>query len=172
MTANFSELRVLLVDDNANMRSIIAAILEGAGIKDVRHARDGEIGLKILRDWPADIAIVDYLMTPIDGLEFTRKVRFGRGALNNQLPIIMVTGYADRIRVIEARDAGVTELVVKPVTAHAVLSRMTQVIYKPRSFVRTEDYFGPDRRRRGDPNYSGPLRRKKDNKPEPEPVMV
>lgn len=172
MSANLGALRVLLVDDNANMRSIIAAILEGAGVKDVRHARDGEMGLAILRDWPADIAIVDYLMTPMDGLEFTRKVRFGRGAMNNQLPIIMITGYADLIRVIDARDAGVTELVVKPVTAHAILSRLTQVIYKPRSFVRTDDYFGPDRRRRGDPNYSGPKRRKKDDKPEPDPVLV
>jgi two-component system, chemotaxis family, chemotaxis protein CheY len=172
MSANLSALRVLLIDDNANMRSIIAAILEGIGIKDVRHARDGEIGLSILREWPADIAIIDYLMTPIDGLEFTRKVRFGRGALNNQLPIIMVTGYADRIRVLEARDAGVTELVVKPVTANAVLSRLNQVIYKPRPFVRTDDYFGPDRRRRNDPDYKGPMRRQKDNKPDPDPVLV
>lgn len=165
MSAKLGALRVLLIDDNANMRSIIAAILEGIGIKDVRHAKDGETGLGILREWPADIAIIDYLMSPIDGLEFTRKIRNGRGALNNQLPIIMVTGYADRVRVLEARDAGVTELIVKPVTANAVLTRLNQVIYKPRPFARTEDYYGPDRRRRSELSYNGPLRRRLDLNP-------
>jgi CheY-like chemotaxis protein len=172
MSAKLSALRVLLIDDNANMRSIMAAVLEGVGIKDVRHAKDGEIGLAILREWPADIAIVDYLMSPIDGLEFTRKIRHGRGALNNQLPIIMVTGYADRVRVLEARDAGVTELVVKPVTANAVLTRLNQVIYKPRSFVRTDDYYGPDRRRRSDLAYVGPMRRKVDLSPKSRVVHI
>jgi len=172
MSAKLDALRVLLIDDNANMRSIIAAILEGIGIKDVRHAKDGEIGLGILREWPADIAIIDYLMSPIDGLEFTRQIRHSRRGLNNQMPIIMVTGYADRVRVLEARDAGVTELVVKPVTANAVLTRLNQVIYKPRSFVRTDDYYGPDRRRRSDIAYIGPMRRESDLSPKSRVVKI
>jgi DNA-binding response OmpR family regulator len=77
----------------------------------------------------------------------------------------MVTGYADRVRVLEARDAGVTELIVKPVTANAVLTRLNQVIYKPRPFARTEDYYGPDRRRRSELSYNGPLRRHLDLNP-------
>lgn len=162
MSAKLNALRILLIDDNANMRSIIAAILDGVGIKDIRQAKDGEDGLAILREWPIDIAIVDYQMSPMDGLEFTRKVRKSTNGLNNQMPIIMVTGYADRVRVLEARDAGVTELVVKPVTANAVLSRLSEVIYKPRAFARTETYFGPDRRRRTDANYKGPMRRRSD----------
>ncbi len=74
----------------------------------------------------------------------------------------MLTGYAERSLVMEARDAGVTEFIAKPLTAQALVNRLGAVIFKPRPFVRTSSYFGPDRRRRDDPNYDGPLRRSDD----------
>lgn len=146
MDAGLGALKVLLVDDNQHMRAIVATILKGIGIREVREARDGGEGLQALRDWPADIAIIDFRMEPIDGVEFTRMVRNSSDSKNPYLPIIMMTGFADRPRVCEARDAGVTELVVKPVTARSVIDRISAVVYRPRPFVRTEDYFGPRRR--------------------------
>ena len=62
----------------------------------------------------------------------------------------------------EARDVGVNEFLSKPVTARGVLERIAQVVDNPRAFVRTPAYFGPDRRRRADPNYTGPKRRASD----------
>jgi DNA-binding transcriptional ArsR family regulator len=61
--------------------------------------------------------------------------------------------------VAEARDVGVTEFLSKPVTARGVIERITRVVEHPRPFVKTTSYFGPDRRRRDDPNYPGPYRR-------------
>jgi len=78
------------------------------------------------------------------------------------IPIIMLTGHATLRRVAEARDAGVSEFLTKPLTARAVIGRIGQVVEHPRSFVRTDDYFGPDRRRRADPNHPGPFRRSTD----------
>ena len=162
MSTVLSALRVLLVDDNQHMRSIVAAILAGVGVQHVRECWDGAEALDALRQWPADVAIVDFQMTPIDGVEFTRLVRNAGDSPNPFLPIIMLTGHAERTRVEEARDAGVTEFVVKPVTARAVLDRLSAVIARPRPFVRTSDYFGPCRRRRQDPAYEGPWRRNDD----------
>jgi DNA-binding response OmpR family regulator len=105
------------------------------------------------------VAIVDFRMDPVDGVEFTRQVRNGGGGDSPYLPIIMLTGYADRTRVFEARDAGVTELIVKPVTAQAMIARLNAVIHHPRPFIRSVDYFGPCRRRTANPNYIGPERR-------------
>ena len=65
-------------------------------------------------------------------------------------------------RIAEARDAGVNEILAKPVTVRGVLSRISEVIENPRPFVRTPDYFGPERRRRADPNYTGKMRRAAD----------
>ncbi|MCF8506712.1 MAG: response regulator [Caulobacter sp.] len=146
MESGLGALRVLLVDDNQHMRAIVATILKGVGIREVREARDGAEGLQALREWPADIAIIDFRMEPIDGVEFTRMVRNSPDSKNPYLPIIMMTGFADRPRVCEARDAGVTELVVKPVTARSIIDRLTAVVFHARPFVRTDDYFGPRRR--------------------------
>ncbi len=156
MDSGLGALKVLLVDDNQHMRAIVATILKGVGIREVREARDGAEGLQALRDWPADIAIVDFRMEPIDGVEFTRMVRNASESRNPYLPIIMMTGFADRPRVEEARDAGVTELVVKPVTARSIIDRISAVVFHPRPFVRTEDYFGPRRRGIDDANDGAP----------------
>jgi DNA-binding NtrC family response regulator len=71
----------------------------------------------------------------------------------------MITGHSTQRRVTEARDVGVNEFLSKPVTARGVLERIARVVDSPRPFVRSADYFGPDRRRRADPNYNGPRRR-------------
>ena len=157
-----SALRVLLVDDNQHMRLIVGAVLAGIGVKEVRECWDGAEALDMLRQWPADVAFVDFHMSPIDGVEFTRLVRNASDSPNPFLPIVMITGYAERTRVMEARDAGVTEFVVKPVTARAVVDRLNNVIFKPRPFIRTPNYFGPDRRRKDDPKHNGPWRRADD----------
>lgn len=162
MTAQLGALRVLLVDDNQHMRSIVSAVLAGIGISQVRECWDGAEGLAALREWPADVAIVDFRMTPVDGVEFTHLVRNAADSPNPYLPIIMLTGYAERSRVMEARDAGVNEFVVKPVTARAVVDRLNQVIFRPRPFIRSESYFGPCRRRKQDPEFQGPFLRKDD----------
>ena len=146
MSVGLEALRVLLVDDNPHMRAIVASILKGVGVRQVCEAQDGAEGLQVLRGWPADLAIVDFQMTPLDGACFTRLVRNSPDSENIYLPIIMMTGFADRGRVFEARDAGVTEMIAKPVTARAILDRIETVIMRPRPFVRTADYFGPARR--------------------------
>lgn len=152
-------LRILLVDDNQHMRAIVSAVLAGVGVRHLREARDGAEALAALRDWPADVAIVDFQMFPIDGVEFTRMVRNAPDSRNPYLPIVMMTGHSEMARVVEARDAGVTEFIVKPVTAKSLLERLQAVIYRPRPFVRSATYFGPDRRRRDDPGFDGPWRR-------------
>ena len=157
--SGFENLRVLLADDNTHMRSIVSAVLKSIGIKHIREAKNGAEALTALREWPADVAMVDFRMEPVNGVEFTKLVRTAKDSANIYLPIIMLTGYADRARVLEARDAGVTELIVKPVTAQAVIARLNAVIFHPRPFVRTDAYFGPCRRRKSSAAYTGPERR-------------
>lgn len=164
MSTGLENLRILLVEDNKNMRTIVQAVLKSMGVTQIRQTRDGSEALEALRDFPADIAMVDFQMFPMDGVDFTRLVRQSPDSKNPYLAIIMMTGHAEEARVHEARDAGVTEFLVKPITAGAVISRVNAVIYRPRAFVKTEDYFGPDRRRRADPYHTGPWRREGDSK--------
>lgn len=155
-------LQILLVDDNQHMRAITSTILNSAGIRKIREATDGSMALEALRHQPVDLAIVDFNMFPLDGVAFTRLVRNSPDSANPYLPIIMMTGHSERTRVQEARDAGVTEFVVKPLTAKAILERIQAVIFRPRAFIRADDYFGPCRRRSAGRNYNGPFRRASD----------
>jgi CheY-like chemotaxis protein len=160
--SGIERLKVLIADDNPHMRAIVTALLRGVGVTDVREAGSGVEALRSFRTHGADLAIVDFNMAPMDGVEFTRRVRRDPDSPNPYLPIILMTGHAERARVMEARDAGVNEFVVKPVNANAVLSRITAVMSKPRPFVRSSTYFGPDRRRVAAPGYPGPFRRSTD----------
>ena len=103
-------------------------------------------------------------MSPMDGIELTRMIRRHQLSPNRMVPIILITGYSAWPRVEEARDAGVTEFLVKPFTAHDLARRVAHVINKPRDFIETQDFFGPDRRRRNptDSGYNGPQRREED----------
>ncbi|MDO9587557.1 MAG: response regulator [Brevundimonas sp.] len=160
--SSLKALQILLVDDNQHMRAITSAVLQSAGVRTVREASDGAAALEMLREHAVDLVIVDFNMFPLDGVEFTRLVRNSPDSANPYLPIIMMTGHSEKARVYEARDAGVNEFVVKPITAKAILDRIQAVIFHPRPFVKTEGYFGPDRRRTNASNYRGPLRRKSD----------
>lgn len=157
-------LRILIADDNPPMRNLATAILQSAGAEMVRECSDGAEAYRALTEFPADIALVDFKMAPLDGVAFTRLLRNSADSPNPYLPVIMMTGHADRRRVNEARDAGVHEFVVKPLTARSLLSRVQAIILKPRPFIRTDNYFGPCRRRISRPDYVGPWRRADDQR--------
>ncbi|HYD31255.1 MAG TPA: response regulator, partial [Azospirillaceae bacterium] len=156
---NLERLNFLVVDDNKHMRALVKTILHALGAKSVLEAADGADAFKELRHFPADIIICDWNMSPLDGLDFVRLVRTGKDSPNPFAAIIMLTGHTEMHRVIEARDAGVHEFLAKPISAKGLYSRVRSIIERPRAFVRTPTYFGPDRRRR-QMDYKGKERRK------------
>jgi two-component system chemotaxis response regulator CheY len=156
-------LKILLVDDNHYMRVLLAEILRAIGVQRIYEANDGAEALQMMRDREVDVVMTDLSMEPLDGIDFVRLLRNSPDSPNQMAPVIMVTGHSTFARVNEARDAGVSEFMVKPLTARSVIERLHQAIEHPRPFVRSDDYFGPDRRRRNDPNYAGPRRRNTDD---------
>jgi CheY-like chemotaxis protein len=158
----FDLIKILLVDDNHHMRVLLTEILRAIGVKHVFEATDGAEALQVMRTHPIDLIMTDLAMQPLDGIDFVRLLRNSPDSPNPMAPVIMITGHSTMKRVNEARDVGVNEFLSKPVTAKGVLERIGRVVENPRPFVRTSDYFGPDRRRRADPKYEGPLRRATD----------
>jgi two-component system chemotaxis response regulator CheY len=155
---------VLLVDDNSHMRSIIKELLRAVGIVHIFEAADPIEAFELIKTTQIDLILVDYSMPIVDGVEFTQMVRTSRDSPNPFIPIIMVTGHSERTRVNAARDAGVNEFLVKPVTAKNLIERIDAVANRGRQFVKCGTYFGPDRRRRAAPHFNGPLRRSTDDK--------
>ena len=159
---NYHLIHILVVDDNPHMRKILSEILTSIGIRHIHEAEDGASALDVLHRQSIDIIFTDLSMEPLDGIDFVRLLRNSPDSRAPMTPVIMVTGHSTQKRVAEARDVGVNEILTKPITARGVLQRLGQVVNHPRSFIRCDDYFGPDRRRRADPAYKGPKRRADD----------
>ena len=151
---------ILIVDDNQHMRGILKELLRAAGVSDIKEASDPLEAFEYMKSSLVDLLLVDLAMPLMDGVEFTRMVRTNEDSPNHFLPIIMITGHSERSRVNAARDAGVNEFLVKPVTAKGLMERLSLIVNRPRNFVKSKQYFGPDRRRKADPNFSGEERRK------------
>jgi CheY-like chemotaxis protein len=143
----FDLLKILLVDDNQHMRMLLTEILRALGVRQIFEALDGAEALQLMRDVEMDLVMTDLTMGPLDGIDFVN---------------LLITGHSTMRRVAEARDAGVNEFLAKPVTARGVIHRINLLIEHPRQFIRCADYFGPDRRRRQDPAFTGPYRRQGD----------
>lgn len=156
---DLKSLSVLVVDDNSNMRKILGAILKSFGIRDIREADDGLQALRILNVREVDIIFTDLMMQPVDGLAFIKWIRTSTASPCPYAPIVMITGHATKRSLDEARMAGVTEFLAKPLTARGVMHRLNEVISNPRPFVRVGEYFGPCRRRRIDHEFAGEERR-------------
>ena len=158
----FNRLRFLVIDDNAHMRRILRTLLHGFGTREVYEAEDGAAGLEMFTTHLPDIIIVDWSMPIFDGIELTNMIRRPDSAVNPFVPIIMLTGHSEKSKVMRARDAGVTEFLCKPISAKSLHQRLLNCVLNPRAFIKTRDYFGPDRRRNINAVYAGPERRQSD----------
>lgn len=155
----FDKLRFVVIDDNLHMRRIVRTLLRAFGSREIYEAEDGASGLEAVEAYSPDILITDMKMPIFDGIELTQMIRNPDGSKQPFLPIIVLSAYSEKKHVIQSRDAGVTEFLCKPVSANALFRRIQSVVENPRQFIRTRDFFGPDRRRFINPNFTGEERR-------------
>ena len=120
-----SSIRVLIVDDQLTMRSLIQSALQQIGFTDIAAAADGEEALKLLMQRPAHLVISDYNMPKLDGLSLLRAIR-GHEPLR-KTAFIMLTGRADAALVQRAVQYGVNNYVAKPFTAAALKAKIEDV---------------------------------------------
>jgi two-component system, chemotaxis family, chemotaxis protein CheY len=158
MSTDTAPCAALIVDDNPHMRTILVTLLHAVGVAECMQAADGAEARAMIAQWRPDLVIVDQNMRPVSGIEFARTMR--RAPHDSfDTPIIMLTAHTERSIVIAARDAGIDEILAKPISAKALMQRLHAVTHERRQFVRCESYVGPDRRRRAPFSYAGPFRR-------------
>lgn len=145
---DFTDVAVMVVDDNQHMRALLLSILHALGFRRIREFADGETALRNIDQVEPDIVITDWHMEPMNGMDLVRSIRAAANETTRYVPIIMLTGHSEADRVRVARDAGVHEFLAKPISAQSLLARIVRIVDNPRPFIKTGEYFGPDRRRR------------------------
>ncbi|MRR12179.1 sigma-54-dependent Fis family transcriptional regulator, partial [bacterium] len=101
--------RVLIADDEKNMRWVLRQALEGEGY-EVAEAVDGKEALSAVNEQEPDVLILDHKMPAPDGMEVLRRIR----AKDQQFPIIMLTAHGNVQTAVEAMKAGASEYLTKP----------------------------------------------------------
>jgi len=143
-----AKLRIMLAEPSAQLREIVRDILRrGIGVGEVIEVKNGEEAVPALRDFPCDMIIADAAMSPVGGIELTRFIRKGVDRIDPFVPVIIMSGFPEIAEIIDARDAGANEYLAKPLSAKIVELRLNAVLNRPRPFVRSDNFFGPDRRR-------------------------
>jgi len=161
MSYDFKNVNVLVVESTLAMYELIKSVLAMLSVPDanIYSAYNLEEAFTKFRSVNHDIIMSDWLENPDHGIQLTRKVRTDPGSPYQYVPIIMTAGSGHYSRVIQARDAGISEYLVKPFAAMDLAKRIVRVIEHPRVFVTSDSYSGPDRRVRDMPR-KGPERRK------------
>ena len=163
--ASIGDIQVLVVDDNRQARLLLRSMLSAGGVRHIAEAGAGGDAFKALRS-SVDLVLLDWQMSPMDGLTFTRDVRWRTDSPRPYVPTIMLTAHTELSRVAAARDAGVSGFVKKPISAQQLFARISTALTETRLFVRCETFIGPDRRRLLNVAYAGPFRRESDAAPD------
>ena len=117
---------ILIVDDYKTMLRIIRNLLKQIGFTNVEEATDGTAALQKLREGSFKLVISDWNMEPMTGIELLREVR-GDDTLKG-IPFIMVTAESKTENVVIAKEAGVSNYIVKPFNAATLKSKLVGVL--------------------------------------------
>lgn len=119
-------MRVLVVDDYKTMVRIIRNLLKQLNFNNVDEASDGSAALRKLREGKFGLVVSDWNMEPMTGFQLLKEVR-SDNALKD-LPFIMVTAESKTENVIAAKQAGVSNYIVKPFNAATLKSKISSVL--------------------------------------------
>src|SRR5690242_18082425 len=131
MMAVDKSLPILIVDDYKTMLRIIRNLLKQLNLENVQEATDGSSALKMLRDGNYGLVISDWNMEPMTGLQLLKEVR--ADAKLKALPFIMVTAESKTENVVAAKEAGVSNYIVKPFNAETLRQKLVSVLGEFRS---------------------------------------
>ncbi len=119
-------MQVLIVDDYKTMLRIIRNLLKQLGFNNVDEAMDGSEALQKLRAKDYGLVISDWNMEPMTGIQLLREVRADKRM--QHLPFIMITAESKTENVIAAKQAGVSNYIVKPFNAATLKQKLSSVL--------------------------------------------
>ncbi len=119
---------VLVVDDSRAVHLMVRRILEDLGIRSLLSAEDGEEGLALATSHVPDLVISDYEMEPMNGICLVSALRGSPAKSINKIPVIMLTGQTGREVRQKAIDAGVNDVLLKPIKPKALTALVLRLL--------------------------------------------
>jgi CheY-like chemotaxis protein len=153
--------RALIVEPAAASARLLADLLRNLSGCESWTAAENDRALQLSRAVEPQLIFVEYGGEDLDGPAFVRSLRRSDLACR-KAPVIMITGAATAAAILQARDAGVHEILRKPYTIKDLVRRLEAVLLQGRGWVEAVRYVGPDRRRFNSADFKGARKRKTD----------
>lgn len=151
--------RVLILEENPAYARMLADMLRILGSDTIVVENDDRRAMSLTLDLEPQLILCEYKTAKIDGIAFTKELRHS-DAKCKQVPVIMVKADLTPAQLIDARNAGVHEMMCKPFAWQDLLKRLQNVLFKPRDWIEVATYTGPDRRRFNTGEYAGARKRR------------
>src|SRR4051812_31864234 len=114
--------RVLVIDDDGDIRRLVADLLGGAGFS-VEQAEDGRAGLRALHKTPPDLVVLDVSMPNLDGWQTLERIRD-----LSEVPVLMLTARGEELERVRGLQAGADDYVVKPFGRQELVARVQALL--------------------------------------------
>jgi two-component system chemotaxis response regulator CheY len=134
---------VLIADRSQSVRRLTRSMLINLGIRSIAEAEDGLSTLEAITSGKPDALVIDWDLPKLSGLEVIRTVRRPGQFPRADLPIIMLTAWAERRYVLKALRCGANEFLAKPTSTLALKDRLISVLGRRRAMVRLGNYYVP-----------------------------
>lgn len=119
-------MKVLIVDDYTTMLRVLHNLLRQMNFTDIEEAEDGSAALQKLRQDTYGLVISDWNMEPMSGMDLLKEIR--ADDTMKDLPFIMITAESSSENVIAAKEAGVSNYIIKPFTAETLQTKLVSVL--------------------------------------------
>lgn len=153
----FESISIAVADPDARMAYLIKRVLSTLGCKRIFTTHDGQGVIDLMKEETIDMVITEWDMQPMNGIDLTMFLRRSVESPNRMVPIIMLTPKNEHADIRVARDAGISEYLIKPFSAKTLMERMHAVVETPRSLIICKNFVGPDRRRNSSLSIPGGL---------------
>ena len=142
---NFKKVSALVVERTELMREALVGVLRSLGLGKVCATDNPAYAFELFTSNPFDFVFTDW-SPGLDGITFLRTLRLDPDTPSPFVPVVMVSANTEPRHIFHARDNGVHEYVAKPFTANRLYSHMASIVDRHRQFIKSQSFFGPDRR--------------------------
>ena len=122
---------IVIIEDDAAIRSVLRVLLRGAGFAHIKEAERGDDGLKLVREIRPSLVLLDLMLPGLDGFSVCRRIRETKEIAST--PVIMLTARSEEIDVVRGLECGADDYVTKPFSRQVLLARVRAVLRRPES---------------------------------------
>ncbi|MDH5750822.1 MAG: response regulator [Deltaproteobacteria bacterium] len=119
--------RVLVAEDNPNLRKVLVNIIKKIGYESVVQVEDGRSAWQLIELGKVDLVLSDWAMPEMDGIEILRKVRASKSPIKD-IPFLMITAADTKTAIITAGKEGVDAYIIKPFSVKTVTEKIQEAI--------------------------------------------